>query len=72
MSYPLCQTQDLWAMRSEGAGGQAFFIYEVWHGFLVPGESCCGRFGDCVAGNNNGVAVDHGLGLDESSVFTRD
>ena len=59
-------------MRSEGTGGQAFFIDEVWHGFLVPGESCCGRFGDCVAGNNNGVALDHGLGFDESSVFTRD
>ena len=69
MSYPLCQTQDLWAMRSEGTGGQAFFIDEVWHGFLVPGESCSGRFDDCVAGNKDGVAVDHGLGLDEFSVF---
>jgi len=72
MPSPLCQSQPLRAIRSEGAGGQAFFIYEVWHGFLVPGESCCGRLGDCVAGNNNGVAVDLGLGLDESSVFTRD
>ncbi len=59
-------------MRSEGAGGQAFFIDEVWLGFLIPGESCSVRFGDGVAGNNNGVAVDHGLGFDESSVFTRD
>ena len=59
-------------MCSEGAGGQAFFIDEVWHGFLMPGKSCCGRFGDCVAGNNNGVAFDHGLGFDKSSVFTRD
>ena len=58
MPSPLCQSQDLWAMRSEGAGGQAFFIDEVWLGFLVPGESCCARFGDCVAGDNNGVAVD--------------
>ncbi len=69
---PLCQSQTLRAMRSEGAGGQAFFIDEVWHGYLVPGESCCGRFGDGVAGNNDGVAVDHGLGLDEISVLARD
>ena len=55
MHSPIFQSQDLRAMRSEGAGGQAFFIYEVWHGFLIPGESCCGRFGDCVAGDKESV-----------------
>ena len=59
-------------MRSEGAGGQALLVHEVWHAFLVPGESCCGRVGDCVAGNNDGVTVDHGLSFDEFSVFARD
>ena len=72
IAIPLRQSQALRAMRSERAGGQAFFIYEIRLGFLVPGESCCSRFGDGVAGDENGVALDHGLGFDEFSVFTRD
>ena len=59
-------------MRSEGACGQALLVHEVWHAFLVPGESCCGRFGDFVAGDEDRVAVDGGLGFDELSVFARD
>ena len=58
-------------MRSKGARGQALLVHEVWHGHLVPGEPCCGRFGDGVAGDDNGMAVDQGLGLDEFPVFTR-
>ena len=62
----------LWAIRSEGARGQALLVHEVWHAFLVPGKSCCGRFGDFVAGDEDRVAVDGGLGFDELSVFARD
>ena len=48
MPSPLCQSQDLRAMRSEGAGGQALLVHEIRLGFLVPGKSFRNGLGDFV------------------------
>jgi len=57
---------------SEGAGGQAFGVHQVGLGFLMPAETHVPGRGHVVTPNENRVALDLSLSLDELSIRTGD